>query len=164
MGPYQTSARKRRRTQGAEQEESFEVIKSERFWFEDGSVVLQVANTQFRVHRSTLARHSSVLRDMFSKQKPQKSKVEILVEGCPVVVLADRPEDIEHLLSIFYESIRVHDLRDQMDIEYISAILRLGKKYDIEYLKEEGLRRLQSEFPLTLEDWDCRNERKNKGF
>lgn len=50
-----------------------------------------------------------------------------------------------------------------MDIEFLSAILRLGKKYEIDYLKEEGLRRLRSEFPLTLEGWDRRNERKNEG-
>ncbi|KAJ6519013.1 hypothetical protein C8R45DRAFT_1204281 [Mycena sanguinolenta] len=39
-------------------------------WFNDGSVVLQAGNTQFRVHWGVLAPHSSVFRDMRGRPKP----------------------------------------------------------------------------------------------
>ena len=44
-------------------------------------------------------------------------------------------------------------MRAKMSVEFLGAILRLGKKYDIEYLCEEGLERLRFEFPTTLEKW-----------
>jgi hypothetical protein len=40
-----------------------------------------------------------------------------------------------------------------MSVDFLGAILRLGKKYDIEYLCEEGLKLLRLEFPTTLEKW-----------
>ena len=44
-------------------------------------------------------------------------------------------------------------MREKMSVDFLGAILRLGKKYDIEYLCEEGLKRLRLEFPTTLEKW-----------
>jgi hypothetical protein len=44
-------------------------------------------------------------------------------------------------------------MREKMSVDFLGAILRLGKKYDIGYLCEEGLRRLRLEFPTTLEQW-----------
>jgi hypothetical protein len=44
-------------------------------------------------------------------------------------------------------------MRATMSVEFMGAILRLGKKYDIGYLCEEGLKRLRLHFPATLERW-----------
>jgi len=44
-------------------------------------------------------------------------------------------------------------MRATMSVDFLSAILRLGKKYDIGYLCEEGLKLLRLEFPTTLEIW-----------
>lgn len=46
-------------------------IRHSEFWFLDGSVVLLARNVLFRVHKTFLARHSSVFRDMFSLPQPQ---------------------------------------------------------------------------------------------
>ena len=44
-------------------------------------------------------------------------------------------------------------MRERMSIDFLVSILRLGKKYDIDYLNKEGLKRLRLEFPTTLGKW-----------
>nr|GAT43810.1 predicted protein [Mycena chlorophos] len=48
------------------------VGRSNKYWFNDGSVILQVESThvQFRVSKGVLAMHSPVFRDMFSLPPP----------------------------------------------------------------------------------------------
>lgn len=48
-------------------------------------------------------------------------------------------------------------MRATTSIDFLGAILRLGKKYDIGYLCEEGLKLLRLEFPTTLEKWHARS-------
>lgn len=40
-----------------------------------------------------------------------------------------------------------------MAFDHLAAILRLGKKYDIEHFCTEGLRRIRAEFPSSYEKW-----------
>ena len=75
-----------------------------RFWFDDGNVILQAENTEFKVHRSLLANQSVVFRDMFSI--PQPADPDPVVDGCPVVPLSDKAADIEHVLSLFYDNFK----------------------------------------------------------
>ncbi|KAJ7935112.1 hypothetical protein B0H13DRAFT_1474520, partial [Mycena leptocephala] len=63
--------------------------------FDDGSVVLQAENTQFRVHWSILSIHSSVFHDMQGLPQPPDQDS---IEGCPVVQLSDLAADVEHIL------------------------------------------------------------------
>src|ERR1700733_603420 len=70
------------------------------FWFDDGSVVLNVQTTLFRVHRSTLSMHSTVFSDMFSIPQPPD---QLAIEGCPVVHLHDSAEDFACLLKALYD-------------------------------------------------------------
>jgi hypothetical protein len=66
-------------------------------WMEDGSVVLQAENTQFKVHRGLLARVSTIFSDVFSiPQPPEGNEV---VEGCPLVHLQDTAEDVQFLMG-----------------------------------------------------------------
>jgi hypothetical protein len=83
---------KRHRTEDAP------ITRSE-IWHNDGSVVLQPGNTQFRVHWSVLALHSSFFRDMQGLPQPPDQPS---VEGCPVVELPDDTEDVEYLLKVLY--------------------------------------------------------------
>ncbi len=98
---------KRRRTLSPRQDDQQETdrlptISRSKFWLDDGSVVIQAEYTQFRVHRTLLARHSSVFRDMFSVPQPISSS-ERLIEGCPVVHLSDSKQDIEYMISALYD-------------------------------------------------------------
>jgi hypothetical protein len=45
-----------------------------------------------------------------------------------------------------------------MPIDLLVAILRLGKKYEIDYLRDEGLKRLRLDFPNTLEQWNTSSQ------
>jgi len=78
-----------------------ELTRSPDYWFDDGSIILEAESTQFRVHRTMLARHSSVFRDMF--EIPQPAHGEPVVEGCLVVHLSDSAEDIKHMLCSLYD-------------------------------------------------------------
>jgi hypothetical protein len=49
-------------------------------------------------------------------------------------------------------------MREKMSIDHLAAILRLGKKYEIDYLRDEGLKRLRFDFPKTLEQWNTSSE------
>jgi hypothetical protein len=80
----------------------FESVISKRSdpWFNDGTVVLQVAETQFRVYRGILSAHSLVFRDMFAM--PQPAGGEELVDGCSVVHMHDSVEDWRLVLKALH--------------------------------------------------------------
>jgi len=81
--------------------ESSAILTRSHYWFEDGSIILQAESTQFRVHKTLLARRSTVLGDMF--EVPQPADGEPLVEGCLVVHLSDTAEDVEHMVCSLYD-------------------------------------------------------------
>ncbi|KAF5340730.1 hypothetical protein D9611_007355 [Ephemerocybe angulata] len=124
------------------------VIRSD-LWFEDGSVVLQVQDVQFKVHRTIVARHSPIFLDVFAMPHPQD---EPTVEGCPVLHLQDSVQDVRHMLLAFYD--KGHSTRDPLAFDAVAAMIRMGRKYDIDYLRHEALLRLTTEFPTTLSEWD----------
>ena len=51
-------------------------------------------------------------------------------------------------------------MRELMPANFLAAILRLGKKCEIDYLYDEGLKRLglRLDFPNTLEQWNNSSE------
>ena len=75
------------------------VERSDQFWFDDGNVVLQAEATQFRVHRSILSHHSSVMKDCFQCPQPRDAPT---IEGCPLVHLQDSAKDIGNMCSLLY--------------------------------------------------------------
>jgi len=86
---------KRKRNVDPDVDGKLHPIRSE-IWYDDGSVVIQAHSTQFRVHRSILSAHSSVLKDMVPN-------AEELVEGCPIIHLSDSAEDMAHLLKALHD-------------------------------------------------------------
>lgn len=158
---------KRKRTVDATTEDVDTTKRSARFWFDDGNVVLQAGDTQFRVHRSHLVLHSEIMKDCFSCPQPDGVPA---VEGCPLVHLPDSALDIENLcallyglyqyvtdigLSVFkftqsYFSIDVQGI----DTSYLGTMIRMGRKYDISFVKVSALKFLRNLFPRTLEQWD----------
>jgi hypothetical protein len=69
-------------------------------WKDDGNVVIQAGDTQFRVHRSMLVDNSTVFNHMFRNATPQGEES---VEGCPVVWLADDPAEVLNVLRTLYD-------------------------------------------------------------
>jgi hypothetical protein len=73
--------------------------RHEEFWLYDGSIVLAVENTLFRVHQTILANHSEVFADLFTVPQPEN---EDMIDGCHVVHLYDDEKDFADLLKAMY--------------------------------------------------------------
>ena len=82
--------------------------RSTSIWFEDGNVVIKAENLMFRVHKSVLALHSSVLADAFLIVPPEPgSASDSLEDSCPVVEMSgDSGKEWEELLSLIYHGYR----------------------------------------------------------
>ena len=78
------------------------VVRSSKFWFEDGNVVLQAEHTQFRLHRSVLSMHCPIFRDMFACSLPENGPA---VDGCPLIHFSETLEDVGNFVKILYRSI-----------------------------------------------------------
>jgi hypothetical protein len=74
--------------------------RDEDFYFEDGSLILSAKNADgdlvyFRVHRSVLAKQSSVFKDMFSVPSP--SEVD-MYDGLPLVHVHDEAKEVKEFI------------------------------------------------------------------
>ncbi|KDR79507.1 hypothetical protein GALMADRAFT_243610 [Galerina marginata CBS 339.88] len=129
------------------------IVRSPDFWFEDGNIIIQAQNTQFRVYRGSIARQSAVFNVMFGLPQPEG---EILVDGCPIVYLDDASQDWKNLFTILYHPEVGYDPSDTFDLLALSSVLRLGQKYDLEKLYDAALKRIKSEVPQSLEQWQAK--------
>ncbi|KAF8216803.1 hypothetical protein K438DRAFT_1797869 [Mycena galopus ATCC 62051] len=144
-----TPPAKRKRTENAP-------LTRSKTWFSDGNVVLQAADTQFRVHWGVLALHSSIFRDMQGLPQPPDGPDQPSVDGCPVVELFDDPVDVEHLLKALY--IPAFHCQKKLPLPVVGALIRLGRKYDLKYLFDSAVARLTAAFPATLEDAEATDD------
>ncbi|KAI0640920.1 hypothetical protein C8Q79DRAFT_920597 [Trametes meyenii] len=122
--------------------------QDEEFWFEDGTVVLVAGDVQFKVYKGILAEHSPVFKDMFSLPQPSQPAEHAAQPTTPfgtsVVHLTDSSEDFRHILRL---QMPRRDTRPFTAIHpsfhVISACVRLGHKYQMDHLVEEGMSYLQ---------------------
>lgn len=136
------SAAKRKRVDEGPDEAT--TTRSE-IWFTDGNIILEAETTQFRVHRGVLAKHSSVFKDMFDVPQPPG---EPEIEGCPIVHLSDTAQDVGHLLNRLYDCF--YNPHDALPIPVISAMVRLGHKYNFLRFRDDAVSRLMHDFPQDL--------------
>ncbi|KZP06404.1 hypothetical protein FIBSPDRAFT_322892 [Athelia psychrophila] len=127
--------------------------RSPEMWLDDGNIVIEADKTQFKVHRSLLSAHSHVFKDMFSIPQGPSSAEEPTVEGCPVVHLSDSAVDVAIVLRALFLGGHV-TIREPVTIDIVAAFIRMGKKYEIESLRVEGLQRLFYEYPVSLQGYD----------
>jgi hypothetical protein len=131
-------------------------------WMDDGNIIIQVKNMQYKVHRGTLARHSPFFKDMFALPQPDAADM------CPIIVLSDEVEDVDYMLRSFYGEVYVAlryiwiAIVDQsrlshykesapLDWRQVGTLVRMGRKYLIAPMFHEAVRRLHFEFPSV---WD----------
>ncbi|KAJ3528885.1 hypothetical protein NMY22_g9228 [Coprinellus aureogranulatus] len=150
------STLKRKRTEETTMEAAAEEPKptrSKKVWFKDGNIVIQVkrTNVQFKVHQGVLSRQSSVFAGLFDVPHPSS---EPTVDGCPVVELHDSAVDMENALLALYGDPDHIGTMKKPQFASISAMIRIGKKYEMYYLRDEGLARLKRQFPTTLQEYD----------
>ncbi|KAJ6615349.1 hypothetical protein B0H10DRAFT_2191032 [Mycena sp. CBHHK59/15] len=127
-----------------------ELVCSTDFWFDDGTVVLQVENTLYRVYRGLLSSRSTVFRDTFSIPQPVEERVEI--EGCPVVQLHDKARDFTCFLKALhhYGSYKNCPVSGFAELE---SVLRLSDKYDVPLLRDSMTSILSDLYPSSLDKW-----------
>ncbi|KAL1700921.1 hypothetical protein EV121DRAFT_294741 [Schizophyllum commune] len=133
---------KRKRT---DDERTAEVIRSD-IWLDDGSIVLQADNTQFRFYKGLLARHSQIFADMIAVVHPQND--EHTVEGCTVVTLSDSAQDVRFMLLWLLDP---RSYTSKPTVSNILSALRMGHKYMVVPLWDDSVERLRAEFPTSLE-------------
>ncbi|KAJ7030040.1 hypothetical protein C8F04DRAFT_1042920 [Mycena alexandri] len=138
-----SSSAKRQRTEDAP------ITRSE-IWYQDGSVVLQAQDTQFRVHFGVLAAQSAFFRDMQGLPQPPDQPT---VEGCPVVEIQDDVSDVKHLLTAVYDPIFM--VERAVPLPRIASLIRLGRKYDFKKLLDLAVERLTFENPTTLAEYNA---------
>ncbi|KAF7362310.1 BTB domain-containing protein [Mycena venus] len=130
-------------------------ITRSHIWYQDGSLVLQAGQHQFRVHWGVVSEHSSFFRDMQALPQPPDQPT---VDGCPVVELSDDLMDVEFLLKALYTPVaaiaRTFLAQTALPLHVIGALLKLGKKYDFRALLDSAVARLTFEYPATLEEYD----------
>ncbi|KLO07748.1 hypothetical protein SCHPADRAFT_945039 [Schizopora paradoxa] len=127
-------------------EETPKVPKRHDFlWFPDGNVVLATDASLFKVHKSLLAVHSSVFRDMFELPNvghagvvPGRDDAGLAseaYEGVPMVTLVgDKGEDVAHLLRAVFEP---------------------NTKYDFNTVRKNVILHISRNYPKTLREYDA---------
>jgi BTB/POZ domain len=75
-------------------------------WYDDGNIILQADTMQFRVHKSILSQHSTVLRDMFKAPQPLPTP-ENTLDRCRIFKMeGDSDYHWENLLQLLYDGQR----------------------------------------------------------
>jgi hypothetical protein len=83
------------------------------FYIEDGNIVLSAKDSEkntlyFRLHKSTLAKHSTVFQDMFDvTPTPIQSKDQY--DGVPLVEMLDDANALRELIALLYDPQCVFD-------------------------------------------------------
>ncbi|KAF7353910.1 hypothetical protein MVEN_01077100 [Mycena venus] len=105
-------------------------------WFEDGNLVIQAGNSQYRVYRGFLATRSSVFEDMLSFPQPPDSE---LVDGCPLVHLPDPEVEVTPFLKALFEPEFFMPFPAGTTFDAVVGCLRLSHKYGVDYLHRRAL-------------------------
>ncbi|KAJ7133458.1 hypothetical protein C8R44DRAFT_730611 [Mycena epipterygia] len=138
-----------------------ELFRSTEFWFDDGTVVLQVENTLYRVYRGLLSSRSTVFHDTFSIPQPVEERTEI--EGCPVVQLHDKSEDFTRFLKALHHY-GSHKSCSVSGIAELSSVLRLSDKYDVPLLRDSMISIISDLYPTSLDGWLTRRTAVPPGY
>ncbi|KAG5735841.1 hypothetical protein E4T56_gene9366 [Termitomyces sp. T112] len=123
------------------------------YWYDDGSIIIIVEETAFRVHKSILSQHSDVFADLFTIPEPAARESESL-EGCSVVHLQDDLHDFTQVIKAIYKPFYFDELPQNADLRkllgFISGILKISTKYNLTRIRQKCIDILQGKFPTTL--------------
>ncbi|KAJ6575563.1 hypothetical protein DFH09DRAFT_1361754 [Mycena vulgaris] len=131
-----------------------ELVRSAEFWFDDGTVVLQVENTLYRVYRGLLSSRSTVFYDTFSIPQPTEDGNEI--EGCPVIQLHDSAKDFTRFLKALHQYGAYPLPCPVAGMNELVSVLRLSDKYDVPVLRDSMLSIMSLIYPSTFDKWPTR--------
>ncbi|KAF8989951.1 hypothetical protein BDQ17DRAFT_1314076 [Cyathus striatus] len=120
-----------------------------KFWFDDGSVVLCVQSTLFRVHRSILCIHSEVFKGMFEIPQPEMPEK---FDGCPYVELPDELKDIETFMTVLYNPLcwDQNNSTCEEEVTFAMSILKISNKYGCHLLHKKAVSILKEQIPTDI--------------
>ncbi|PIL25826.1 hypothetical protein GSI_11579 [Ganoderma sinense ZZ0214-1] len=158
MKPTHTSPR---RQHTGTRPHPLELKKDDEFWYDDGTIILISQNIEFRVYQGPLAQHSQVFRNMLAFPQPpipgpshaSSSRTTLgsgLVAPCPTVHLTDSPADLRHFLRALVLGGTIQDPPPSLTFYAVCAWIRLGHKYEVDKLVENGLQYLRRFYPSTF--------------
>ncbi|KAL6309352.1 hypothetical protein BKA93DRAFT_723844 [Sparassis latifolia] len=128
-------------------------------WYSDGSVILVVEKTAFRVHASILAAQCEVFKGMLGIPQPApdaETGGAEMYEGCPVVRMQDSAVDLTHFLKSIYD-FQYFQSGVKSKFPIVAAVLRLSTKYHAPALRHRAISFLSTAYPSTLAAWDKRS-------
>ncbi|KAF7353923.1 hypothetical protein MVEN_01078400 [Mycena venus] len=128
------------------------VKRVQELWFEDGNLVIQAGNSQYRVYRGVLAARSPVFQDMLSIPQPPESE---LVDGCPLVWLPDAEAEVTSFLKALFDPQFFMPFPNPTQLEIVAGCLRLSHKYEVDYLRRRAFIHLSSGYRTTLAEVDA---------
>ncbi|KAI0316166.1 hypothetical protein OF83DRAFT_1128394 [Amylostereum chailletii] len=141
------------------------VVHSPDIWLSDGSIgTPKVTQTLYKVHKSTLAIHSSFFRDLFDGPQAALEVGSEQYEGLPVMDMPDKARDVEDFLRAIYlpDYVHRHGLHtsgapfwSDFPRMYLGT-LRLAKKYDAPKIRKVIVDAIKKEWPTELRYWDER--------
>lgn len=155
-GPEQRSS-KRRRTEA----DDSPIVRCEELWFDDGNLVIQAGDTQYRVHRSILSKKSVFFNDLKAVAQSSTTSAEGTVEGCPVIELQDDVESVEYMLCRIYDTAHRGDRAPLTDLR---MALRIGQKYLVPMLFANAVYLLRDNLPTSLAQWRSSKKKQFKQF
>ncbi|KAF7326076.1 BTB domain-containing protein [Mycena kentingensis (nom. inval.)] len=118
-------------------------------WLPYGDLILDVEATQFRVNRDMLARASPVFADMLAVPQPADGPQ---LDGVPIVHLSgDSVKDWTLVLDMLYDPFKYVE---QVTVEMLAAMLKLGKKYQMDRLSKHAAHYIHIEFPNDRAAYD----------
>ncbi|TFK82908.1 hypothetical protein K466DRAFT_603291 [Polyporus arcularius HHB13444] len=128
-------------------------VRDDQVWLSDGNIIIIAQNIAFRIHKSILAQHSEVFRDIFSLPC---SSVPEAVDGCEAVHVSDSAEDMRQLLLVLCCGKNpYYDLDEIIPVPFpvVASLVRMGHKYNVPGVLNPALARLKKYHPITLKAW-----------
>ncbi|KAJ7837725.1 hypothetical protein B0H13DRAFT_1651394, partial [Mycena leptocephala] len=100
----------------------------------------------FRLHKSTLAKHSTVFQDMFDvTPTPIQNKDQY--DGVPLVEMLDDANALRELIALLY------DPHERFHIEIV-GVDPVGQEIHVDWILKMVASQLQKHWPTTLEGWN----------
>ncbi|KLO06824.1 hypothetical protein SCHPADRAFT_945787 [Schizopora paradoxa] len=129
----------------------------ETLWFDDGSIVLATDVHLYRVHKSMLAKYSSVFKDMLEmpigggEHGNSGGGVDAdSWDGLPLVrLVGDSDENVYHLLMMLYDC-DFYDVHKPTTLPIITSLLLMSTKYDIPSVRTQVIKRLENYYPNEI--------------
>ncbi|KAJ7936780.1 hypothetical protein B0H13DRAFT_1542622, partial [Mycena leptocephala] len=155
-------------------ETSAELIRSSDFWFEDGTIILRVENTLYRVYRGLLSARSTVFHDTFSMPQPRAMKEQndkdlsipenqLEIDSFSVVQLHDKEKDFTRFLKALHQ-FGTYKTAPVSGLAELGSVLRLSDKYDVAVLRNSMISILCDLYPSSLTKWLTREGTISNGY